>query len=245
MTSNAAGLGRDSGVLAVIALVVAQTVLHLANRVTVRSSLLDANMEGTPFAAVSALLVAAAAAGCAVAAVTGAMRARMAVPLAGMLAFLALDEWFKLHERVVWHALELLGLSESWDSVVWPAVYLPLTGSVALLVLRVSRQAEPRIAGLLRVGLALLVTAVALEVVSAPFSTATTAAGLVHLLEGAVEEGCELAGWGLIALGVSRLAARGPAGPRRWHGPWREEGSRPRRGDREVIERSLGGRAHQ
>jgi hypothetical protein len=202
---------RHRGVALVLAVVLVQTVVHLANWFTVRTPALDVNHEGSPFTAVSALTVGLAAGSSAVAVLTRAVPARLGVPLAGLLAFLALDEWFRLHERIVWHALRLLGLPGSWDSVVWPLLYLPLTGSVALLVLLVARRAGSPLAGLLQGGLVLLVLAVGLEVASAPFSTETTADGLVHALEGAVEEACELGGWGLLALGSARLAAPGRA----------------------------------
>ena len=58
------------------------------------------------------------------------------------------------------------------------------------------------LAGLVATGLRLLMAAVLLEVVSAPFSTPSTQGGLVHAFEGALEEGCELGGWGLLVVGL-------------------------------------------
>ncbi len=103
-------------------------------------------------------------------------------------------------------ALRLLGLSRDWDSVIWPIVYLPATGAVFLLFIAVARHASDEGRRRLLVGLGLLVAAMLAEVVSAPFSTDETAAGLVHALEGAVEEACELGGWGLLTVATLRLA---------------------------------------
>jgi len=97
---------------------------------------------------------------------------------------------------------------------VWPAVYLPLAVSVAVTLLVACRSAPPASRALVRLGLVLLATSVAAEVLSAPWSTADTHAGLVHAVEGALEEGLELGGWGLVATGLLAWATttlRAPA----------------------------------
>lgn len=58
----------------------------------------------------------------------------------------------------------------------------------------------------IRIGLRLLVSAVVVEALSAPLSTATSSSGLPHLLASMIEEGLELGGWGLITVGLVRAA---------------------------------------
>lgn len=184
--------------LLVVLAVAAQTLLHLVNRVTLETPALDVNMEHTVFSLTAALTIAAAAAGAALTTRAGEPTFPTAV-LAAVLAFLAVDELFVLHERLGVRVAALLGLSSDWDSVVWPAVYLPVIGLVFLLFLDMARRAPRDVGRLVLVGLGCLVAAVVLEVVSYRFSTSETAPGLIHALEGAAEEGLELMGWGLLA----------------------------------------------
>lgn len=190
--------GTRASVLLVALLVTAQTVLHLGNRLTLGTPALDVNREQTVFSLTGALVIAAAAVGAALVVRAGTPPVR-ALLLAGLLAFLAVDEFFAVHEPLGVRAAAALGLSADYDSVLWPVVYLPLVGLVLLLVVRLAREGPDDIGPLLLTGLACLVAAVVLEVVSYPFSTAVTGPGPVHALEGAVEEGLELAGWGLLA----------------------------------------------
>jgi len=205
--------GLRVALLLVAVLVAGQTLLHLVNRVTIEKTALDVNAEGTVFSFASALTIAAAAIGCALTTRVGEPRLNASV-LAGALGFLAVDEFFVLHERLGVRVAELLGLSSDWDSVVWPVVYLPLVGLVLLLLAALARRAPHDIGRLVVTGLGCLVAAVVLEVVSYRFSTSETHRGLVHALEGAAEEGLELAGWGLLAAATltwSLTRARGPA----------------------------------
>lgn len=187
-----------ASLLVVGLLVTAQTALHLGNRLTLGTPALDVNREQTVFSLTGALTIAAAAVGAALVVRAGTPPAR-ALLLAGLLAFLAVDEFFVIHEPLGVRAAAQLGLSSDYDSVLWPVVYLPLVGLVFLLVVMLAREAPDDIGPLLLTGLACLVAAVVLEVVSYPFSTAETGPGAVHALEGAVEEGLELAGWGVLA----------------------------------------------
>lgn len=199
--------------------VAAQTVLHLLNRLGGRVDALDVHAERTVFALASALTVACVALACLLLARSVAVHRGPARALAAMLLFLAGDEVLVVHERVGTGAASLLGLSEGWDSVLWPLLYLPLIGAVFLLLLRFAGQAPGGVGHLARRGLALLVLAVVLEVVSAPASTPDTVGGVVHALEGAVEEAFELGGWGLVAVGLlswarsASRAARADAAP--------------------------------
>jgi hypothetical protein len=196
--------------LALLAVGVAgQTVVHLLNYGFVHSLRLNVNSEHTPFSATQALVIAAAAVGAVLAARSGgSLRPARGWVLGLLLAFLAVDEYFVVHEQIGVGTTQLLGLSDDWDSVVWPIVYLPLLAAVLVLLVDASRH-SPRVPGrLLLLGIACLGAAVVLEIASAPFSTAESAGGVVHAVEGAFEEAAELGGWGMIAIGLL-------AGPRR------------------------------
>ena len=179
----------------------AQTLVHLVNRFMLHTTALDVNQEYTVFSLGQGLAIAAAALGCALVLRAGTPPAR-ALVLAGLLGFLAVDEYFVIHERFGARATEVLGVSSDWDSVLWPIAYIPLLGLLLLLLFRLARDAPDDIRRLLVIGVGCLAAAVVLEVLSFPFSTEATADGLVHALEGAVEEALELMGWGLLATGT-------------------------------------------
>ena len=201
-----------AALLLVALMVVGQTLLHLLNRGTIATSALDVNAERTVFSLASAITIAAAALGCALTRRVGEPWLTTSV-LTGVLAFLSVDEFFVIHERLGVRVAALLGLSSDWDSVVWPVVYLPLVGLVFLLFLHLSRRAPREIGRLVLTGLGCLVAAVVLEVASYRFSTSETHRGLVHALEGAVEEGLELSGWGLLATATLTWALSGDRRP--------------------------------
>ena len=180
-----------------------QTLAHLLNAAFDGGRGLDANAEqnAMTWASSSATFAAAFLAG--LCAVLLDERRRAWVLLASIIAFFSLDDAILLHERLAQWVLALFGQDTSWDSLLWPALYLPLAGIVVVLLLSVTRTAPGRARRFLLVGLALLLTAVAAEALSAPVSTPETAGGWAHTLEGAYEEGAELAGWILIATGLT------------------------------------------
>lgn len=193
-------------------LVVIQTVLHLDNAFGAKDPALDVNAEGTVFALLAAGAMTLTAAGWLLLVARRRVSTRPALVLAVLLLFFAFDEVTAVHERVGVRVALLLGLSRSWDSVLWPVVYLPLLATVVALTVWLGLRAAEDVRRLALQGLALLAVAVVLEVLSAPFSTPTTGAGLVHALEGAAEEACELGGWGLLALSsLSWALRRAPA----------------------------------
>ncbi len=122
-----------------------------------------------------------------------------------MLAFLSLDEHVEIHERVGGTTARTIGLSAAWDSVIWPLVYIPLVFGIFVLLLIATHDGGARARRFVLMGLGLLLAAVAAEVVSAPWSSTDNA---VHRIEGAVEEGLELAGWTLIAAALMTIAVR-------------------------------------
>lgn len=185
--------------LAVLA-AVTQGVVHVVGAMALDHGFLNVNVERRPFAAVGGLALGAATVGTVVAALRGVLPLVIAVPLAPILGFFAVDEVAGIHERFAAWALSWTGLSDTWDSVVWPILYLPLAGMTLVLLWRSAQRAPLSSAALVRCAMVLLVAAVGLEVVSAPFST--TADGIVHGLEGAVEEGFELTAWCFVAIAM-------------------------------------------
>lgn len=123
--------------------------------------------------------------------------------MGAICAFLSLDDMVGLHEGGAALVCRLLGLPLTWDSVIWPVVYLPLMGTTGLVLLLIARSAEPVVARSLRVGLLALAIAVILEVVSAPWSTD---GNWVHVVEGGLEQALELFGWILLAAGTLSAA---------------------------------------
>ena len=179
--------------------------LHHANAFMLGQKLLDANREGTiwTWASVVAAFALALGAGLRFVAIP-IERGRYGV-LALAAAFLSLDDLIVLHERLAGVAVKLFDLSFVWDSVLWPAFYAPLLGAVVVILERVTRRSPTVIRRQALVGIALLGMAVALEVVSAPWSTGTN---LVHTVEGGLEEAAEQAGWTLLASAIMALVLR-------------------------------------
>jgi hypothetical protein len=180
-----------------------QTLAHLLNAAFLENPLLNANAEHNAMTWASTVATFAAALAAALHATLLRERRRTYIFLACALAFFSLDDAILLHERLTASVLDSVGVSVSWDSVLWPALYLPLAGLVVLSLLAIARTAPARAGRFIRVGLVLLLAAVAAEAISAPISTLETGAGWAHTLEGALEEGAELASWILIATALT------------------------------------------
>ncbi len=136
--------------------------------------------------------------------------------VAGTAAYLSLDDQLGIHERVG----DLADRADSlvrWEParVFWPLVYLPLLAAFLLALRHVARRLPVRQARFLLVGIALLVAAVAFELLSAAVVRAGfDRSSVVYELEVVLEEGAELAGWILIAgalLSAFVLSLREPA----------------------------------
>jgi hypothetical protein len=179
-------------------------VLHLVNAFTLGHPLLDANREGTvwTWASVVAAFAVSVGAGLRFIGVPTERGRYGALTLAA--AFLSLDDLIALHERLAGLAVRSFRLSEAWDSLLWPAFYAPLLGAVVLILERETRMSPTGIRRQARAGVALLGAAIALEVVSAPWST--TRWSLVHTIEGGFEEAAEQAGWTLLASAIMATA---------------------------------------
>lgn len=187
------------------------------------------------------------------------VRTPMAV-LAGLCAFLSLDDMLQLHEVVARVALRFDTFGHS-GYTLWPLVYLPLLCVIGWLLLRSARSMDVLTGRYLVAGLACLATAVLLEA-TAPvlYALGSDHGQPLYESEVTLEEALETFGWGLIAYGlmaavVDLLLARGAAlaahGPgslalverARSHGgahEWPRDGER-RRGDRRAPRASSGG----
>ena len=190
------------GVLVVAVVVALQTTIHLVNYSTVWHPLWDVNFEFTVFSVLQAGTLLLAAGACLAAARARVVPRRPAGVLAGILVLFAVDDLFSLHEKGTDRFLSFFDVSRSWDSVVWPLLYLPVTGVAFLILVFFARRAPRAVRRPLTWALLLLVAAVAAEILSAPFSTDETWLGVVHAWEGAFEEGCELGAWGLVAVSM-------------------------------------------
>ena len=193
----------DVGIVFAIVGVTVQTATHALNAVLDGSQYLSVNGEGNPITWAHSVAIFAAAFVCMVHATALVERRGEWAAMAAILAFLSFDEMLVVHERAVGRVLELLDYPIVWDSVIWPVLYLPLLGALVLLLVGVAGPAPARPGRLVLVGLGFLGAAVAAEIVSAPISGAGDY--WPHALEGAVEEGAELAGWILITTGLTAI----------------------------------------
>ena len=126
--------------------------------------------------------------------------------------FFSADDTLMVHEHI---RFSIFGLDEP-GRVLWPIVYLPLAGTVLVILWRLSRRLPPIAARALVAGLACLVVAVGLEMVSLVMVNAGYPEGSrAYEVEVIFEEGLELAGWILIAssmaAGALALLERSPA----------------------------------
>lgn len=128
--------------------------------------------------------------------------------LAAGLAFISFDDAVFLHERIAYRIVAELDVSEAYVQVIWPVLYLPLLVAIAVLLLGLARDTQPA-HRLVVAGLAILVGAVTLEVAGHALSQAGVQANSwPWVLATSLEEGAELVGWILIAIGAAiRLVA--------------------------------------
>ena len=127
---------------------------------------------------------------------------RRAPALAAGLAFVSFDDAVYLHERLGFRIADELEVSPDYVQVIWPAIYLPLLLTLAVLVFGLARETKEA-HRLVVAGLALLAGAVVLEVTSHALSQVGVRPGSwPWVLEIMLEEGAELMGWALIVMGA-------------------------------------------
>jgi hypothetical protein len=186
--------------------VIGQTAAHLLNVVLFDREvhLLDVDAERTLFSWASASTIFAAAAFAALLAALRPERARPLLGLSAVLAFLSVDDALGIHERVSNRIGDWLPSVGELNRVIWPLVYLPLLAYVFVVLVVLAHGLRPTPARLVRVGLALLVAAVVLEMASQLlFASGLDRGDLGYEVEAALEEGAELAGWMLLTVGLA------------------------------------------
>jgi hypothetical protein len=220
-TGPAAGSGRRllrPALWLLLAAAALQSVLHIANLVLFDQQIerFNANWDGSVTGWLGTITTwSAAGAALLLALLVRAVRTPLLL-LAGLCAFLSLDDMLVLHEVVARMAL-------SWQFyghggyTFWPLVYLPLLGLVGWLVLRTARSIDTGTARYMVAGLACLAAAVVLEA-SAPvlYALGSDRGQPLYEFEVTIEEALETVGWGVLALGlvaacVDVLLARGAA----------------------------------
>jgi hypothetical protein len=192
--------------------VVVQTAVHLVNAASWQKYQLNANNEGTAFAWASVAATFGVALAAAVIALAASRGRRRLFVLAGLVAFLSLDDMVAVHERASLETVRVLGLSDMWDSVFFALLYGPLFAAVMWLLVHLARDGSAQGRRAMHWGLGLLVFAVAAEALSAKWPPVNDPYDWVHVIEGGAEEAAELGGWILIASATiatgARLAAR-------------------------------------
>ena len=141
---------------------------------------------------------------------------RVALGLAGLLAFFGLDDFVEVHERLGFRAAEAAGLPEWVGPRAWTVLYLPLLALALVLGARVARTLDDAVRRPLAVGAVLLVAGFALEVGGiATKRVSGEGIGTLHEVRAGAEEAVELAGWILVsaALCAGGLAGAGGATP--------------------------------
>ena len=123
-------------------------------------------------------------------------------------AFISFDDAVVLHERVGFEITGALAISDSYMRIVWPILYAPLLAAVAVLIWQLAR-GNSTARRLVFGGLLGLAVAIGLEIVGVALDRAGfNEESWPWTVKAVLEEGVELAGWILIATGVSvRLLA--------------------------------------
>jgi hypothetical protein len=213
-----------AGSVVVLAAVAAQTLAHLANPAFLGGDVasLDADLEhNAPNWASS---VATFAAGLAVvlhALAFETLRRSFAV-LGALLVWFSLDDAIAAHERFgVKVGEDVLGLSEDWAVRVWIVFFIPLLVLAAVLLWQVAKEIWPRARRFVLAGLGLLAASIFVEFLDPLTSTDDeTGTHWPDVLATGFEEGLELAGWGVIAVGLLAaltVALLGAGAPERAH----------------------------
>jgi hypothetical protein len=123
--------------------------------------------------------------------------------LAAVLAFFSLDDLIMVHERVSTVAQDL-DLWAHAGRLVWPVIFLPLLTIAFLGLWLIAAESVGDVGRPIRVGLGLLVLAIGLEIAAQGlFALDVGRLDAPFVAEVVVEEGAELAGWGLIVTGLA------------------------------------------
>ena len=194
------------GVRLAIVAVAVQTVAHLGNEFLLddRVEGLDADIEGNVFTWASTVMTFTAGVAAFLHAVAFSARRREFGALAALAFWFSLDDAILVHERL---ALELgedvLGLADFVAVRLWLVLYAPLLLLAGFLLWKVGQALWEPAARIVRLGLWLLIGSIPVEVAGAGTRWLDEEGTSVpEDLRIAVEEGLELGGWILIAVGL-------------------------------------------
>jgi hypothetical protein len=135
---------------------------------------------------------------------------RRVLVLGGILIFFSLDDTIRIHETGTYKAMAAITGVE--HRLLWPMLWLPLLATAFLVLWTTAARAAAPARNLIRIGLVLLVCSVGLEISALPIQPeGAEIATWPYALEVVLEEGAELAGWILIALGLMTLLIRAVA----------------------------------
>jgi hypothetical protein len=203
-----------TGVVLAVAGTAAQTVIHLVNLFAFddRYYHLDVSAEQTAFSWGSTVATfSGACAALLLAARPDTPRRGLMLFLGASLAYLSLDDFVELHERLGNWVGDELGLPEAIGPRIWIVVYFPVLVAAALLLVWAARSSPPRPRRYQFIGIGLLVAAVLSEGLGV-FTKLLDEHGIEtpHRLRAGLEEGLELSGWILIAAGLTAVLYAGP-----------------------------------
>ena len=198
-----------------------QTTVAIVNELTIQSTRLNPDIEGSVFQLLSASVTAAAglAAILAAALSSGGVRARRAL-LGGVVLAFALDDVLAIHEAAGETVGErVFGLPAYLAVRLWIALWAPALAVAFVALLVEARFSRRAISGVLVGGIAALVAAVIVEILGAVTRNPSVVEGIggkPETLRVIVEEGFELGGWWLVAGGLWLVVAdeRGRPGRR-------------------------------
>ena len=202
------------GLVLAVAGTAVQTLIHLVNLFALgdRYYHLDVSAEQTAFSWASTVATfAAACAALLLAARPDTPRRGRMLLLAAALAYLSLDDFIELHERLGDWVGDELGLPEAIGPRIWVIVYLPVLVAAALLLVWSALSSPPRPRRYQLAGIGLLVAAVLSEGLGV-LTKLLEEHGIEtpHRLRAGLEEGLELGGWILIAAGLVAVLYAGP-----------------------------------
>jgi hypothetical protein len=204
--AGAARVVRAGALMAGFA-VLAQCAAHVGNRAWLESRHLNADVDGNLLTWLTAgATIAGALAALTIGLVVRERRIQLLL-LSAVLGLLALDDVIALHERVGGKTTGLLGIEGDYGRALWPALYFPLLFFVLVTLWQLAGRIVAPAAVAIRVGLALLVAAVGAEMLWSAWHLGGGQIGdWPDTIQVAIEEGMELAGWILIAAGLTAVA---------------------------------------
>lgn len=195
------------GVAVAVIAVAVQIASQLVNYFVFDGDIWNLNLdgEGNFFAWASSVTQFGAAFCCALLALEGWWSRRRLVALMLILAFFSLDDIVQLHERLTLSFLgDALGIERAYSRAAWPLLFFPLLGAAFVLLWRLAERAPWQPQRFVRIGLAMLVLAVAAEALSTLLHVGEDAYGtLQDTLQVAVEESLELGAWIVITAALA------------------------------------------